>query len=102
MSEAMHRLAPHYLPGFITAPGETDVLVGSVVAWSGSLLKKPAMLCSSRMTLNASATTGSRSLPQTAGAPPAQRVRSSLVATAFLRTTVLKRRAGFSIRCQDA
>lgn len=33
MSEAMHPLAPHYLPGFITAPGETDVLfVGSVVA----------------------------------------------------------------------
>lgn len=33
MSEAMHPLAPHHLPGFITPPGETDVLfVGSVIA----------------------------------------------------------------------
>jgi hypothetical protein len=32
MSEAMHPLAPHHLPGFIVAPGETDVLfTGSVI-----------------------------------------------------------------------
>ncbi|WP_287233169.1 hypothetical protein [Mesorhizobium sp.] len=32
MSEAMHPAAPHYLPPFITAPGETDVLfTGSVI-----------------------------------------------------------------------
>lgn len=32
MSEAMHPAAPHHLPNFITAPGETDVLfTGSVV-----------------------------------------------------------------------
>ncbi|GLS34079.1 hypothetical protein SAMN04488498_107188 [Mesorhizobium albiziae] len=32
MSVATHPLAPHYLPGFITAPGETDYLfVGSVI-----------------------------------------------------------------------
>ena len=29
---AMHPLAPHHLPGFITAPGETDpLMVGSVI-----------------------------------------------------------------------
>ena len=29
---AMHPAAPHYLPGFITAPGETDpLMVGSVI-----------------------------------------------------------------------
>jgi hypothetical protein len=27
MSSAMHPAAPHYLPGFITAPGETDGLM---------------------------------------------------------------------------
>ena len=27
MSEALHPAAPHHLPGFITAPGETDVLM---------------------------------------------------------------------------
>ena len=27
MDNALHPLAPHYLPGFITAPGETDVLL---------------------------------------------------------------------------
>jgi hypothetical protein len=32
MSEAMHPVAPHYLPPFIVAPGETDVLfTGSVI-----------------------------------------------------------------------
>lgn len=32
MSEAMHPLAPHHLPGFIVAPGETDVLLtGSII-----------------------------------------------------------------------
>ncbi len=32
MSTAMHPAAPHYLPGFITAPGETDVLfVGATI-----------------------------------------------------------------------
>lgn len=39
MSEALHPAAPHHLPGFITAPGDTDVLmivvgiilIGSVV-----------------------------------------------------------------------
>ncbi|UVC13738.1 hypothetical protein [Mesorhizobium onobrychidis] len=32
MSEAMHPAAPHHLPPFITAPGETDVLfTGSVI-----------------------------------------------------------------------
>ena len=27
MSDQLHPLAPHHLPGFITAPGETDVLM---------------------------------------------------------------------------
>ena len=27
VSEQLHPLAPHHLPGFITAPGETDVLM---------------------------------------------------------------------------
>ena len=27
MSEALHPAAPHHLPGFITAPGDTDVLM---------------------------------------------------------------------------
>jgi len=27
MSSALHPAAPHYLPGFLTAPGETDVLM---------------------------------------------------------------------------
>jgi hypothetical protein len=27
VSEALHPAAPHHLPGFITAPGETDVLM---------------------------------------------------------------------------
>lgn len=27
MSEALHPSAPHHLPGFITAPGDTDVLM---------------------------------------------------------------------------
>ena len=27
MSEPLHPAAPHHLPGFITAPGETDVLM---------------------------------------------------------------------------
>lgn len=27
MSESIHPAAPHHLPGFITAPGETDVLM---------------------------------------------------------------------------
>jgi hypothetical protein len=27
MSESLHPAAPHHLPGFITAPGETDVLM---------------------------------------------------------------------------
>jgi hypothetical protein len=32
VSEAMHPLAPHHLPGFIVAPGETDILfTGSVI-----------------------------------------------------------------------
>lgn len=32
MSEAMHPLAPHHLPGFIVGPGESDVLLtGSIV-----------------------------------------------------------------------
>jgi hypothetical protein len=32
MSEAMHPAAPHFIPSFITAPGETDVLfTGSVI-----------------------------------------------------------------------
>ena len=30
MAEAMHPLAPHYLPGFITAPGETDPFLTGV------------------------------------------------------------------------
>ena len=51
MSEAMHPAAPHYLPSFITAPGETDVLftvtvivfvlavmgIGSLYFWLHSL-----------------------------------------------------------------
>ncbi|MBT1516452.1 hypothetical protein KIP88_39130 [Bradyrhizobium sp. SRL28] len=40
MSEALHPSAPHHLPGFITAPGDTDVLmivigivlIGSILA----------------------------------------------------------------------
>jgi len=40
VSESLHPMAPHHLPGFITAPGDTDVLmivvgivlVGSIVA----------------------------------------------------------------------
>lgn len=40
MSEALHPAAPHHLPGFITAPGDTDVymigvgifLIGTIVA----------------------------------------------------------------------
>jgi len=40
VSESLHPIAPHHLPGFITAPGDTDVLmivvgivlVGSIVA----------------------------------------------------------------------
>jgi hypothetical protein len=40
VNEALHPAAPHHLPGFITAPGETDVLmivvgiilIGSIVA----------------------------------------------------------------------
>lgn len=40
VSEALHPIAPHHLPGFITAPGDTDilmivvgiVLIGSVLA----------------------------------------------------------------------
>jgi hypothetical protein len=40
VSESLHPAAPHHLPGFITAPGETDVLmivvaiilIGSIVA----------------------------------------------------------------------
>jgi len=27
VSDQLHQLAPHHLPGFITAPGETDVLM---------------------------------------------------------------------------
>ena len=27
MSESLHPAAPHHLPGFITAPGDTDVLM---------------------------------------------------------------------------
>ena len=27
LSDQLHPLAPHHLPGFITAPGETDVLM---------------------------------------------------------------------------
>lgn len=27
MSETLHPIAPHHLPGFITAPGDTDVLL---------------------------------------------------------------------------
>ena len=27
MSKSLHPLAPHHLPGFITAPGDTDVLM---------------------------------------------------------------------------
>ncbi|MCU6326004.1 hypothetical protein KSU18_23140, partial [Enterobacter quasiroggenkampii] len=27
MSESLHPAAPHHLPGFITAPGETDILM---------------------------------------------------------------------------
>src|SRR6188768_4074973 len=30
VSEALHPAAPHHLPGFITAPGETDVLMIAV------------------------------------------------------------------------
>ncbi len=30
MSESLHPLAPHHLPGFITAPGDTDVLMLAV------------------------------------------------------------------------
>jgi hypothetical protein len=40
VSESLHPMAPHHLPGFISAPGDTDVLmivvgivlVGSIVA----------------------------------------------------------------------
>jgi hypothetical protein len=40
VNEALHPAAPHHLPGFITAPGETDILmivvgiilIGSIVA----------------------------------------------------------------------
>jgi hypothetical protein len=31
MSEALHPLAPHHLPPFITAPGETDLLFNAMV-----------------------------------------------------------------------
>jgi hypothetical protein len=27
LSEALHPMAPHHLPGFVTAPGETDILM---------------------------------------------------------------------------
>ena len=27
MSESLHPAAPHHLPGFITAPGDTDILM---------------------------------------------------------------------------
>lgn len=30
MSESLHPAAPHHLPGFITAPGDTDVLMVAV------------------------------------------------------------------------
>jgi hypothetical protein len=30
MSEPLHPLAPHDLPGFITAPGDTDILMGVI------------------------------------------------------------------------
>lgn len=36
---ALHPLAPHHMPGFITAPGETDVLlVSMIVLLIGSVL----------------------------------------------------------------
>jgi hypothetical protein len=31
MDPVIHPLAPHHLPGFITAPGETDVLLNAMI-----------------------------------------------------------------------
>ena len=31
MEQALHPLAPHHLPGFITAPGETDLLLNAMI-----------------------------------------------------------------------
>jgi hypothetical protein len=39
MDDALHPLAPHHMPGFITAPGETDaLLVAMIVLLVGSVL----------------------------------------------------------------
>lgn len=38
MSEAMHPLAPHHLPGFIVGPGEFDVLLSGSVVFLVALL----------------------------------------------------------------
>ncbi|MGH6712879.1 MAG: hypothetical protein ACREEK_28465 [Bradyrhizobium sp.] len=39
MSEALHPAAPHHLPGFITAPGDTDVfMVGVGIFLIGTVL----------------------------------------------------------------
>ena len=58
MSEAMRPAVPHYLPSFITAPGETDVLftgsaiflvlavmgIGSLYFWLHSLPERMSQL----------------------------------------------------------
>jgi hypothetical protein len=31
MEDVLHPLAPHHLPGFITAPGESDVLLNAMI-----------------------------------------------------------------------
>ncbi|MEA2897226.1 MAG: hypothetical protein QOJ84_2841, partial [Bradyrhizobium sp.] len=39
MSESLHPSAPHHLPGFITAPGDTDILMVVVaIVLVGSVL----------------------------------------------------------------
>ena len=39
MSEALHPAAPHHLPGFITAPGDTDVvMIGVGIFLIGTIL----------------------------------------------------------------
>ncbi|MGM4891313.1 hypothetical protein [Tardiphaga sp. 839_C3_N1_4] len=51
MSETLHQNAPHHLPGFITAPGETDtlmvvvgiVLIGSVMMVGNLYLRLHSM-----------------------------------------------------------
>jgi hypothetical protein len=65
------------------------VMDASGAGWarSGSLLKKPVMLCPGRITLNAGATIGSFHLPNRAH-PPVQWVRSSAPSPPFIQVAV--------------